>query len=585
MKKVQLKKIFGDPVAPQTQEAPRDSLASDSKPAMHDDEDMLEPFLGNDPANDDDRANAIAAAALLNAKFTSAPSASLTFFFAGTIVSLTIALGIMSCLQYGITINPVSILTGVISLVGFGFIGYLLMQYNTLLAEHRKSEMLRLHPARVMEASRALSQEVAALETRVSNFSNFVVEASDQFQSEAAQISKGFVNGQENFHKAFESWLGEARTLSTLYDDTLNQINAAQKQIQNSVARFPRETTKNVENIITTLDDNIDLVVRNLKHRLETDLKFSQLSEMMTEMARVVETLFTNFEEIFVQKLNEIQPHIVNSMAVVSDNVENALGQSTDRISDQLNQVSKTIKDYNDEFLYKFNAKMSETSADSYKALNHLSEAITSSNLTILEGIKAEKAEFEVISNTAIGEFKSYIADMSNDIKSVTSQTETDLDEFLGKFNFNFREKLKYFSELIDSKSHVVGDQFLVEVDNLKQNFAELAETFAQVIQATVNSFDVRAERTTEDIERHLGVMISKSISSITMRLDLFEEQVLSRLGKSGSTVPDRYEYQPKPRRQTQETRYNNDYLSILEQQMHELQQSLTDMKRDRNVA
>lgn len=81
----------------------------------------------------------------------------------------------------------------------------------------------------------------------------------------------------------------------------------------------------------------------------------------------------------------------------------------------------------------------------------------------------------------------------------------------------------------------------------------------------------------TVEIENHLSGMISKSLANIATRLDLFEEQVSSRINKMNVAIGG----DPSmARRQPVQSRFNNDYLSILEQQMNDINRSLYELKQ-----
>jgi hypothetical protein len=117
----------------------------------------------------------------------------------------------------------------------------------------------------------------------------------------------------------------------------------------------------------------------------------------------------------------------------------------------------------------------------------------------------------------------------------------------------------------------------LEEIDVLKRNFAELANSFSQIIESSMVSFDRRSEYMTVEIENHLSGIISKSLANIATRLDLFEEQVSSRINKMNTAIGG----DPTMNRRTfQQSRFNNDYLSILEQQMNDIHQSLYELKQ-----
>jgi len=502
----------------------------------------------------------------------------LQYFFAGAfLTSVVIAAAAYGATQWEL-LTTFDVAAGVVVLLAIGWLVVLVSQNNRLIADYRASEVNRVYPHRVIAASRTLSNQTAEMENRLRSYSGFIADATQQIHSEAGKLNQGFQEGAEEVRQTLTQWDKARHEFSARFNVIKTHIDESRMAIEAAVQRLPVEAKRTTEDIIVNFDGQMAALIKNLQTAMATEDKFATINEKLLGAGKAIEILFADFERNFANRVNDIQPPVLDTINKSADKISLQMSKIVSEIDRNLKDVMGEIRTNNEVFLKQIPDRVEAFKVDSQSIIKQFSDVIGDNSKTVLETISREKAEFEDKHKQALIALKEYLGDLSKDIKDATTEAETNFDGFLEKFNFNFMGKLNFFSELIESKTHTFSDQMLDEIELLKKNFADLAATFSQVIETSMMSFDRRAEYTTVEFENHLSGMISKSLANIATRLDIFEEQVTARIGKMGGAVTN--DPNITSRRPNVPSRYNNDYLSILEQQMSDIHQALYDLKK-----
>lgn len=502
---------------------------------------------------------------------------SLSNFFAGAFIAL-VAINVTYWLiqnQQDISISEIAIIASVV--LGMAWLVSLVIQNNSLIVAYRESEITRLRPDVIAQASRELSREVEVMERQIDAYSHDVKNAVSVIRQESGILDGHFRAGAADIRDVLGHWSDARKDMTSQFGAIKDIIVSAEDSIKASINQFPVAAKQSSDQIVKNFNSKIDDLINRMNAELATDEKFSNLTASLKNIETGIGKLFSDFELQFVEKIDAIKPSLIETAAKTAQDISSAVNLSNQNVNEHLDLVVADLKDSNAVFFEKFPPLLTEFKTDTHQIVKQFSESVSETNRTIVSNIKDEKAHFEEEYKAAMKSLSDFVKEVSKEIKDTTNSLETDFDAFLGKFNFNFIGKLNFFSELVESKTHHFSDRMLEEIDLLKRNFAELANSFSQIIESSMISFDRRSEYMTVEIENHLSGIISKSLANIATRLDLFEEQVSSRINKMNTAIGGD---PAMARRHPVQSRFNNDYLSILEQQMNDIHQSLYELKQ-----
>lgn len=488
---------------------------------------------------------------------------------AGTAASLFVESGA------GLSIGNIAMIATVA--VGLFWLITLIIQNNSLLAAYHKSEVTRLRPDAIAAASRELAQEVDIMERKIGTYTTEVTKSITMIRHESGNLNSEFVTGAAEIRDVLERFAHARSDMTSKLNDIKVTIEAVETSIKNSVTQFPVETQRNADAIVKTFSEQMDGLITKMKAELAADEKFALLANSLKVIETGIETLFTAFEQQLTAKIDLVKPVLIETAANTAQNIQASMVQSSEQVKSHLDRISSDIQSENVAFFEKFPVIMTEFKTETGQVSRALSDSISEASRNVIGTLNSERLQFETDYKAAMQSLSDFVKQVSKEIKDTTDLLEQDFDAFLGKFNFNFIGKLNFFSELVESKTHHFSDRMLEEIDLLKRNFAELANSFSQIIESSMVSFDRRSEYMTVEIENHLSGIISKSLANIATRLDLFEEQVSSRINKMNTAIGGDTSLSRRP---FQQSRFNNDYLSILEQQMNDIHQSLYELKQ-----
>ena len=366
----------------------------------------------------------------------------------------------------------------------------------------------------------------------------FIVLSFNQLKSTVEANFNAIKEQMQSLHKA------EATLLDNSQENMVEQLHEAKKEFHHQTINVIKEVNRLLESYKKARVESLELLVTLIKtdSKIKETLAFSSLQDvartfshlLIDELGKINEEINKNFDKItkpIVKTLADLQKSSKNSITTSISRLELATNEFKSKINDSLASLLASHNLLIEEKKTPVTRIVQEQSIEFQSLMKEVHESLELVQKLVKEAIGTENKSKIAPENTAIykefTKLKKKLFDIEENLKEKTNSIETNIDNRIGDFTKEFKNKMTILFSSTDFEESI--DEYI-----------EMHKTNLQKFNKTLNSLDELQEGALKGILTNVLSVNSKGFNKIS---DFVDQELDTKLSEFKSREEEAKEY------------------------------------------